>query len=369
MQVPGVADALAEAGAELGLERGLEVQPRHLVLVLVGHELEEVPRHRLRQPGAARHLLDLRLGHPLHHLHVPARVGQILVRDQLGHAPLEKAPQLGARRRRLDRVDQGAGVPLQRDRRHLAAGGGADRRLHALDIHHRHAPPAESEEVHLHRDAVEADRALDARRRDRERARLVGRPQHERIGRHVVVEEPFRHGLGIEIDVVILASDAVDIEQGAAQLGEVHGGVHHHLPGGDLTGGDDGDGASRLRLVEVIGIGGDEEVEAQVEVGPARGHLVGGHQRPRGHLEVGDDGAALLAEPGLVEPAHVPAVQQRRGAEDLAHRHHAGAADAHHVDGEPVGAHLDHGIGQHDLEWRQALLLLRRLAHVLNGQE
>src|SRR5690606_41933543 len=30
------------------------VQPRHLVLVLVGHELEEVARHRLGQVGRAR---------------------------------------------------------------------------------------------------------------------------------------------------------------------------------------------------------------------------------------------------------------------------------------------------------------------------
>ena len=37
------------SAAQLGLLDGVEVQPRDLVLVLVGHQLEEVARDRLRE--------------------------------------------------------------------------------------------------------------------------------------------------------------------------------------------------------------------------------------------------------------------------------------------------------------------------------
>src|SRR6185312_5958028 len=43
----------AEFGFDLLLEGAVGVEPRHLVLVLVGHELEQVTRHRVGQPAFA----------------------------------------------------------------------------------------------------------------------------------------------------------------------------------------------------------------------------------------------------------------------------------------------------------------------------
>ena len=41
---PGV---IAELGLDFRAKRGVAVQPRHLIFILVGHELEQVPGHRL----------------------------------------------------------------------------------------------------------------------------------------------------------------------------------------------------------------------------------------------------------------------------------------------------------------------------------
>ncbi len=171
-------------------------------------------------------------------------------------------------------------------------------------------------------------------------------PRRMGLDSHVIVEEPLGHGERVEVDVVVLSRDAVDAHQRAAELREVHPCVHDHLPGGNLARRHHRDGASGLRLVEVQGVSGHEQVEPQVEIRAPRRGLVGPVDRPRGDLQVGDHGPALLAEPGLVEAAHVLAVEQRRGAEDLVHRHHARAADAHHVKREAVGGHPEHRLGQ-----------------------
>src|SRR5262249_13338939 len=85
VEVVGELDAAREfVGQRLG-DVGIEREPRHLVLVLVGHELEEVARDRLGEPRLARHLRRLGLAHAPHELRVPTRVARALVGDQLGH--------------------------------------------------------------------------------------------------------------------------------------------------------------------------------------------------------------------------------------------------------------------------------------------
>src|ERR1051325_6923901 len=71
----------------------------------------------------------------------------------------------------------------------------------------------------------------------------------------------------------------------------------------------------------------------------------------------------------LVETAHVTAVEHRGGADDLVHGHHPGAADAHHVQREAVGRHLERRLGQIGLERGEATLPLGRGAHTLDRQE
>ena len=202
-----------------------------------------------------------------------------------------------------------------------------------------------------------------------QRARLVGGADHDEVGRHVVVEERLGHGLRVEVDVGVLARDPVDAHERAAQLGELERRVHHHAAGGNLARRDHRDGAPRLGLVEVDRIRRHEEIEAQVEIGAAGRDLVGDLDGPRVDAQVGHDGPALLGQPRLVEPAHVAAVQHGRRAQDLVDRDDAGAADAHHVQGEAVARHAQHRLGQLGLERRQALLALRRLPDGLDGEE
>jgi hypothetical protein len=149
----------------------------------------------------------------------------------------------------------------------------------------------------------------------------------------------------------------------------MHRGVDHHLAGGNLAGGDHRDRAARFGLVQVDRIGGHQEIEAQVEIGRARGDLVGALDRLGADLEVGHHRPALLAEPGLVEPAHMPAVQHRGGAEDLVHGDDAGAADAHHVEREALARHLQRGLGQVGVERGHPPLPLGRRPGALDGEE
>src|SRR5262252_2057001 len=99
MQVPVVAGGRPEAALQLRGQGRAQVEPRHLVLVLVGHQLEEIARHGFRETGAPRRLLSLFRCHPGHEFRVLAGVGGVLIRDQLGDSDLEQPAQLslGAR--------------------------------------------------------------------------------------------------------------------------------------------------------------------------------------------------------------------------------------------------------------------------------
>ena len=68
---------------------------------------------------------------------------------------------------------------------------------------------------------------------------------------------------------MLLAGDAVDAAGEAAGGKEQRLAVGHHLTGRGLGGGHDRDGALRIALVEVLRVGGVEDVEAQVQVGTA----------------------------------------------------------------------------------------------------
>src|SRR5207253_9212360 len=85
-------------------------------------------------------------------------------------------------------------------------------------------------------------------------------------------------------------------------------------------------------------------------------------------LQVGDDGAALLGEPGLVEAAHVLASGQGGGAEELVHGDDAGPADAQHTD-RGLRRDPERGVGQGALDREDPALLLPRPAERRDGQE
>ena len=112
-------------------------------------------------------------------------------------------------------------------------------------------------------------------------------------------------------------------------------------------------------MIEVLWRGRDEDVEAEIAVGGAGRDLVGTFRGVLENLQVRDDRPALLAEPGLVEAAHVLAVQQRGGAQHLVHGDDAGAADAHH-ENISVSRDLERGLGQRLVDLEDATRLLLR---------
>ena len=72
-------------------ERSIGMQARHFVLVLVGHELEQVARYGLGQQGLAKRRLAL--AHLVHKHLVLLRIGGILVGGQELDAPLDQVIQ------------------------------------------------------------------------------------------------------------------------------------------------------------------------------------------------------------------------------------------------------------------------------------
>ncbi len=191
-------------------------------------------------------------------------------------------------------------------------------------------------------------------------AALVGRAEGERVGHHVVAEEPLRELLGVQVEVVLAARGGVDLVELGGQLGEALGHVDHHAAGRHRTGRHNRHGPLAVRGDEVLLAPRSEQVEAEVEVHAPRRHLARGGQRLARDAQVRDHRAALLREARLVEPRHVQAVEQRGHAEHLVHGHDAGAADAHHAHAEVLVADEALGLGQLDAELGRAVLRLLR---------
>ena len=114
-----------------------------------------------------------------------------------------------------------------------------------------------------------------------------------------------------------------DALQHRVGVGERDRRVDDHRPGRHLRRRDRRDRAPRRGRGEVRGLGGDEQVGAEVEVALAVGRPARGLEPRPADLDVGDDRAALLREAGLVEPAHVAPGDEPGGREDLGHRRHA----------------------------------------------
>ena len=79
-----------ELGPELALEGAVGVEPGHLVLVLVGHELEEVARDRLGERWAAGEDGRLACPHALDRRPVAGGIGGVLVVGEEGRALVDQ---------------------------------------------------------------------------------------------------------------------------------------------------------------------------------------------------------------------------------------------------------------------------------------
>ena len=179
--------------------------------------------------------------------------------------------------------------------------------------------------------------SIDAAR-DRQRAGLVRGAQHDHVGRHVVAEER----LGQRLARRGRRSSSRGARRRCSAACRSSSGkctAVSRAPSRRWASGwsrPPRSSAPARARAGCCGCGGHQDVEAQVADRrcPAAILLRGLDRRARRSCRSRDHRAALLAEPGLVEPAHILAVEHRRGAEDLVDRDHAGAADAHHVERE-----------------------------------
>ena len=161
----------------LGREGRVGVQARHFVLVLVGHQLEQVARHRLGQAGAAQR----RLGgaHAVDEGAVLRRVGRVLVAGEELHPP------------RHHLVERGLAHELDHLRR-------LEQRLHRREVVRAAPAPFERRLVVVHLHAVEFHRSHQRRVGQRDAALLPGVAQQQRVGVDRVSHQLQRGLLGVE---------------------------------------------------------------------------------------------------------------------------------------------------------------------------
>ena len=142
---------------DLPREGGIGVEAGDLVLVLVGHQLEQVARDRLGEPARLGACARLGGPRPLDQGAVSRRVGGVLVGGEEGDAPRDDLVEASAT----------AAAPGRPSPACVSAST-------AARVDRGAAAPAEGGDVHRDRVAVELDRPLDRGRR-RAAARRSGR--------------------------------------------------------------------------------------------------------------------------------------------------------------------------------------------------
>ena len=195
-------------------------------------------------------------------------------------------------------------------------------------IDRRATAPVEGRLVHRHRLAVELDRLLDRRGRQRHRSELIGVADEEHVGADRLAEQGGGNARGVDEMRVVAAGIGQDGPlQPLARQREIgvagefarqkFGGVDHHRGGAVLDGG------------EHLARAGDHDVAAEHEIGAAGGDADRvNFFRIFGNAHVAEHRAALLRQPGHVEHADAAAFEVRRHAQNAADGDDAGAADA-----------------------------------------
>src|SRR5258707_907752 len=77
------------------------IEPRYFVLVLVGHQLEQVARDRLRKPGASPRARGFGCFDHRYRIAVALRIRRVLVVGEEGGAALDHGDELLQLRRRI----------------------------------------------------------------------------------------------------------------------------------------------------------------------------------------------------------------------------------------------------------------------------
>ena len=200
------------------------MQAGHLVLVLVGQELEVGSGHRLGEPAQATGRFRLGVAHPFDKGRITLGIGGVLVGGQLSDAARDGVVE--ARR---------GGFPG------LALGHGSA--PHGGQIVGRPPAPQEGLLVEVDGDAVEVDGALDGRLPQRHQALLPGVSHHEQVGGDGIAEDGGGQGTGVHERRRVVARGVGD---GLDELPfrELHVGPSGEFGGHGLLGVDDGAGMS-----------------------------------------------------------------------------------------------------------------------------
>ena len=207
---------------------------------------------------------------------------------------------------------------------------------HGLRLAHVKAAVSKGLLVLLYRHAVEGDGALDALRLEGHRADLIGHTKHEQIGRHVVAEQALGQRTRIGVHIAVRTAVHVDGALDGGVAGKQHGVVTNHLAGRAGGGVDHGHRAAGVGAVEIHRIDAAQGVEHQVEIRGAQAHLVRGDCVFLREDDIGQHGAALLGEAGLVQIEQRLAFHERRIAQQGVDGNDAGAADPGNVDRVPL---------------------------------
>ncbi len=150
---------------QLPRERRIGVKPRHFILVLVGHQLEQIARHRFGEAALAGRLRGLGSLGALDEIAITRGVRCVLIIGQELHAP---------RHHLIEGLRQAAVVGRffhlrAQQRLDLGGIGGSD------------TAPAEGGMVHRHRFTVKHDGLFDRLGGKRQRAELIGIAEQENI--------------------------------------------------------------------------------------------------------------------------------------------------------------------------------------------
>ena len=299
---------------DLAGEGGVGMQPRDFILVLVGHELEVVARHRLGQPQrlAALDHAAFGLPHLRHEVAVLRRIRRVLVVGQECDAASDHVVQ---RRRALELDD-------------LRRRAGAGQFFHRGHVMRSRAAPDECLAVEVHRHAVELDGFQHRRLGQRHPALLPRIAQHEHIGGNGVAHQRGGDAAGVDELGATSAAGAADVLLGAG-FRELPVGVAHE-GGGRRAGGVD----HRMRTAlaharQCVAAGGDDFIAADHEVSRAGAHA--GREdlvRMVGQAHMRQHRPALLRQSAHVQHRTALAFDVRGHGQDLAHGHHTRAADA-----------------------------------------
>ena len=318
-------------------ERRVGVQARHLVLVLVRHQLAQRQRHGAGEGLAAGGhglLARVRLAHQRG---VAPGPGGVLVLGELAHGVGDKFIQrFAVRGCRLHRIAQQC-----RARARVGRGQTAER---------------EGGLVGRHGDAVEFDGALDGSEADGHQPALPGVAHRNDVGRHRVAQKVLGQALRVEGFHALVAGGKAQLGQQAvglqAGVGVLQRFGHRRL----VDVGQDARAAVAHRA-QRLGLRGHHGVAGQHGVGllGVDAHLV----QPLGYVGQAQEAhhrPALLRKAHEVEHAGALALQVRGHGDHGAHRHHAGAADAGDQQVVRAGPPVRRRLGQAGHQAREGVL-------------